>query len=193
MFRKDRGIGRAAGVNSFNKWFTRQSLFDLFVFSDGSLIEDQAGAGYSIWRGLIHEVACGTIPLGVSAEVYDAEIFGATEGLAAALQNPMAFYASNMTICLDNQEAVLRLLSLTPTATSSRQIANFRQLASSWPNRERASYTKVGTFSVRWCPGHPGISRNEAADALAKLACRMTAPSIPQTIARAKKGNCSAI
>lgn len=180
-------VGRTAGVYSFTQWYARQSMMDLFVFSDGALIENQAGAGYSIRRGMNHEIARGTIPLGASAEVYDAEISGATEGLEAALHNPMAFYATNLTICLDNQEAALRLLLLTPTATSSRRIAKFRQLAASWINRTRASCTKAGAVSVRWCPGHSGIPGNEAADALAKSACLMTALPLSPSIARAKR------
>ena len=47
-----------------------------------------------IWRG--------SLPLGNPAEVYDAEITGATEGLAVALHNPLAYYASNVTVYLDN-------------------------------------------------------------------------------------------
>ena len=118
-------IGRIAGVNSFTQWCAPQSVVDLFVFSDGAMIENQAGAGYSIRRGATHKIACGTIPLGASAEVYDAEISGATEDLAATLHNPMVFYATSVNICLDNQEAVLRILLLTPTAKISRQIAKF--------------------------------------------------------------------
>ena len=60
-------------------------MMDFFVFSDGALIENQAGAGYSIRRGRSYEISRGTIPLGASVEVYEAENSGATGGLAAVL------------------------------------------------------------------------------------------------------------
>ena len=98
-------VGRLSGSNSFKQWQAARPILDLFVFSDGALIADRAGAGYVIYRGLTQEIGRGSLPLGNSAEVYDAEIAGATESLAAALRNPLAYYASNVTVCLDNQEA----------------------------------------------------------------------------------------
>ncbi|KAI1000484.1 hypothetical protein K3495_g7710 [Podosphaera aphanis] len=158
---------------------------DLFVFSDEALIEDRAGAGYSKYRGLTQKVGQGSLPLGSSAEVYDAEVAGATAGLSAALTNPMAYYATNVTVCLDNQEAALRLID-TPT-TSSPRIALFRELASSWTQRSRSQNTLPGSVNVRWCPGHVGIPGNEIADALAKSACTTQSPILPTSIARAKR------
>lgn len=70
-------------------------------------------------------VGQGSLPLGSSAEVYDAEVAGATEGLYTAHKNPMAHYALNVTVCLDNQEAALRLLADTPTAISFSRTSIF--------------------------------------------------------------------
>ncbi|KAI0997006.1 hypothetical protein K3495_g11177 [Podosphaera aphanis] len=159
----------------------------LFVFLDGALIEDRAGAGYSIYRGLTQKVGQGSLALGSSAEVYDAEVAGASAGLSAALTNPMAYYATNVTVCLDNQEAALRLLIDTPTATSSPRIALFRELASSWTQRSRSQNTLPGSVNVRWSPGHVGIPGNEIADAHAKSACTTQSPILPTSIARAKR------
>ncbi|CCU77445.1 reverse transcriptase [Blumeria hordei DH14] len=145
------------------------------------------GVGYSIRRGATHEIACGTIPPCASAEVYDVEISGAIEGLAAALHNPMVFYATNVTIYRDNHEAALQLPLLTPTAASFRHIAKFRQLAASWTNRTRASCTRAGAVSDRWCSGNSGIPGNKAADFLVKSACLMTAPLLPLSMVRAKR------
>ncbi|KAI0996304.1 hypothetical protein K3495_g11876 [Podosphaera aphanis] len=110
-------------------WHASRPPLDIFVFSDGAPINDRAGAGYSIYRGCTLEIGRGSLPLGLSAEVYDAEVAGETEVFSAALSNPMAYYATNITICLDNQEVALRLLSESPTATSSPRISMFRKLA----------------------------------------------------------------
>ncbi|KAI1000708.1 hypothetical protein K3495_g7491 [Podosphaera aphanis] len=99
----------------------------------------------------------------------------------------MACYASNITICLDNQEAALRLLSEPPTATSSPRISTFRKLALSWKERERSPMINQGAVDIRWCPGHVGIPGNEAADALANSACAVPTPFLPPSIARAKR------
>lgn len=150
-------------------------------------MEGSAGAGYCIYRGAKHVIDQGSVPLGQSAEVYDAEVVGAMEGLAAAIRNPMAYYATNITVCLDNQEAASRLLLGPPTPSSSTRIAKFRDLARSWPSRNRARYTEPGRVSVRWCPAHSGIPGNEKADALAKAACTITAPNLAPSIARARR------
>lgn len=62
-------VGKAEGLRAFNQWHNSRHPLDLFVFSDGALIDNQAGAGYSVHRGLTHEVDQGKIPLGQSAEV----------------------------------------------------------------------------------------------------------------------------
>ncbi|KAI1002015.1 hypothetical protein K3495_g6188 [Podosphaera aphanis] len=160
----------------------------LLVLSDGALTEDRAGAGYSTYRGLTQKVGQGSLPPGSSAEVADAEVHvaGATAGLTAALTNSLAYYATNVTVYLDNQEAALRLLTDTPSATSSPRTALFRELASSWTQRARSPNTLPGSVNVRWYPGHVGIPGNKIADALAKLACATQVPVFPTSIARAK-------
>lgn len=86
-------VGRTIGKLEFKRWQATCSPLDLFVFSDGALIENRSGAGYAIYRGLTQQIHQGSLPLGTSAEVYDAEIRGATDGLAAALHSPMARFA----------------------------------------------------------------------------------------------------
>ncbi|KAI0995175.1 hypothetical protein K3495_g13006 [Podosphaera aphanis] len=86
-------VGRTIGKQEFKQSQATCPPLDLFVFSDRALIENRSGAGYVIYRGLTQQIHQGSLPLGTSAEVYDAEILGATEGLAAALHSPMARFA----------------------------------------------------------------------------------------------------
>ncbi|KAI0994954.1 hypothetical protein K3495_g13227 [Podosphaera aphanis] len=97
------------------------------------------------------------------------------------------YYDTNVTVCLDNQEAALRLLIDTSMATSSPRIAFLLELASSWRQRSRSQNTLPGSVNVRWCPGHVGIPGNEVADALAKSACTTQSPILPISIVRAKR------
>lgn len=120
------------------------------MFSDGVLTEDRSGTGYVIYRGLRQEIWRGLLLLGNSAEVYDAEIAGAIEGLAAALRNPLAFYASNITVFLEKQEAAIRLLSDVPTAPSSTKFFLSRKLAVSYKRRSHAQNTMPGEVAICW-------------------------------------------
>jgi hypothetical protein len=95
------------------------------VYSDGSLQNEQAGAGYYITRGPKTELHRGSIGLGNTATVYDAEIIGASLGLQAAMQNSMAKYATDITICLNNEEAAIHLHTEETTKTSAAEIQDF--------------------------------------------------------------------
>ena len=82
------------------------NILDLTVYSDGSLGEDEnAGTGYCIYCGPNTKIAHGRIPSGHTAEVYNAKVIGATEGLKAAIAHVLAKYASKVTVYLDNEEA----------------------------------------------------------------------------------------
>src|SRR5213075_463559 len=96
--------GRAAGPAAFNNWAAAVPLLDLVVYSDGSCQEGQAGAGFYITRGPTTGIERASIGLGCTATVFDAEVVAATAGLTAALGNPMARFATNVTVCLDNEE-----------------------------------------------------------------------------------------
>lgn len=164
---------------------------DLTVYSDGSRnTAGQAGAGFYVVRGPDGApIARGQIPLGDTAEVFDAEITGAVAGLRVALASPLAKFATDVTICLDNEEAALCLHSNRPTPTSFAALVEFTQLKEAWRTRDRGTYTASppGAVAVRWCPGHAGIAGNETADRLAKAACDLDPEtSLPLTIARAK-------
>jgi hypothetical protein len=86
---------------------------------------DNTGAAYCIYRSsqLIEQ---GQVPLGKTAEVYDTEVIGALTGLQATLRSYIARFATNITICLDNQEAALHLHTGIPTSTSTSKILEFQ-------------------------------------------------------------------
>ena len=88
--------------------------------------EGGAGSAYCIYRGPNSEVTNANIPLGRTAEVFDAEIIGAVEGLKAAMAHRMAKYATNIVVYLDNEGAALRLHTGYLIPSSSVKIVEFR-------------------------------------------------------------------
>ena len=158
------------------------------VYSDGALQNRRAGAGYCIIRGQHSIIGKGSIPLGHTAEIYDAEVIGAVEGFRAVLANPIARYATNLTICLDNEEAAMRLQSGVLTATSHKEIMDFQAAVAAWYSRDQGTLASMGPgiVSVRWCPGHQGFRGNEIADKLAREACQLPAIRHTMSIAQAK-------
>ncbi|KAI1000610.1 hypothetical protein K3495_g7584 [Podosphaera aphanis] len=178
--------GRRNGFESYQIWTRRCSPLDLTVFSDGALDKHgNAGAGYCVFRGS-QEIICGRIPLGRTAQGYDAEIVGAVKSFRAACSHWMSRFAKNVAVCLDNEETAICLHSGVLTRTSSTRILDFQRLRSSWSERERAEATALGTVQVRWIPGHQGIAGNERANALANEASGLLTEITGATIARSK-------
>ena len=152
---------------------SRVPHLDITVYSDGSKQADgSTGAGAFVTQGAITLAEIRT-PLGTMAEVYDAEVTAALEGLRAAVRSPGAHLATNIFVFLDNQEAASRLLEGEPTKTSQQEILAFRRLASQWPERQRSSCAQPGIVRVIWIPGHGGTPGNDRADKLAGEACRL--------------------
>ena len=178
--------GRESGPAAFAKWINERPALDLIVYSDGSKNDDgNAGAGFCVYRGQ-QELVRGQVPLGQTAEVYDAEIEGALAGIRAASAHLMARFATRVTVCLDNEEAAIRLFSGVPTDSSAAAILDFQASRLAWTSRDRAGTAAPGAVDIRWCPAHVGIAGNEIADQLAKAACQMATARQSTTIARAK-------
>lgn len=153
------------------------------MYSDGSVQDGAAGAGYCLIRGPETVVTTASLGLGQTATVYDAEITAATVGLRAALECPLSAFATEVTVCLDNEEAAIRLWTGRATATSAAEIHEFQALRWKWTTRPIRGPGQPGAVRVRWVPGHRNIRGNELADALAREACRL--PSGRDTASRA--------
>jgi ribonuclease HI len=140
---------------------------DIKVFSDGSkLANRQSGGGFALFQAG-HLFLRSSFSLGPGKEVFDAEAEAALAGIKAAMARYTARFATNLWICLDNLEVAMRLLSPS-TGTSQAVFESFRELAATWPLRERLPHTKEGSVRIRWVPGHAQIPENEAADLAAK-------------------------
>lgn len=145
---------KAEGKRIHWNWIGLLTSVDICAYSDGS----SEGPGRSSW-GYVLQRGGTTFQKGRGAlhggEVYDAEIFGATVALRAALsarQNSEKIF-----VLLDNQAAVTALQ--TGKSTSSiRSTKLFHDLA------------KSVNAEFRWVPGHSKIIGNEEADAEARAA-----------------------
>ncbi|EED11972.1 conserved hypothetical protein [Talaromyces stipitatus ATCC 10500] len=95
-------------------------------------------------------------------------------GLQHRSRSSSSWRSSSNSICLDNLEVAIHLLS--PSTGSFQEIfESFRTLVAVWPLRKRLPHTKSGSIQIRWVPGHAKIPENEAAD----LTTKEGAASIP--------------
>ncbi|POS86951.1 hypothetical protein EPUL_001353, partial [Erysiphe pulchra] len=115
-------VGRANCTTEHKKWMkTREpKSLDLTNYLDGSTNKSgSAHAAYCIFRGPSKEMAHGFVPLGKTVEIYDAKIHVVLEGLRAALDHPMAKFATDLIVYLDSEEVAIRLHTGVPKSSSS--------------------------------------------------------------------------
>ena len=146
------------------------------VYTDGSLLDGVAGAGYVIMHGG-RVVSKRAIGLGRSADVYDGELFalqcaaGPAFGFALSLPTPGAhvyFFA-------DNDAAIRCILSRAPRAGQHHSVV--------FTDTAEAFLTLDDTLrlTVEWVPGHEGIYGQDISDEMAKAGT--TLPSaLPHTL-----------
>ncbi|KFZ19203.1 hypothetical protein V501_00772 [Pseudogymnoascus sp. VKM F-4519 (FW-2642)] len=150
---------------------------EIIVYSDGSKLESgSAGGGYVAFQGG-HKIAEASIPFGDRVEVFDAEARAAVAGIRDAISRGDPNRASDIWICLDNQEVALRLLA--PFLGSSAEtFQSALGLQTAWQARRRHPTTREGAIRVRWVPGHLQVPGNELADVLARRGASQV-PNVP--------------
>lgn len=145
---------KTEGIEDFKRWETLVSPLEICAYSDGS----SEGHGRSSW-GFVLKRAGTTFKRGngilYGGEIYDAEIYGATMALLAAISARQS--GEKIFVLLDNQAAVGALR----TGNTSSCLLLTRTF------HDVASKTNV---EVKWVPGHSKINGNEEADSEARAA-----------------------
>ncbi len=149
----------------------------LFVYSDGSLTEQRGRrrTGYGIVaynKGQIVFEKNGA--LGEHTEVFDAEMAGlhmAAETMRDfLLAEPHHLKPSNIIFYADNAGSITRIFNGAPGKVQSHLRAFRRTIRKILKEQDGIR------IAISWCPGHSGISSNNATDALAKTGAHLLPP-----------------
>lgn len=148
-------VSKKRAAEAFKEWEQWLSPREIVVYSDGSKDAGRTGYGYVIYKDG-RQIAAGQASLDDLSEVFDAEAIGAWKGLEKALSLP-EYLGDPYTVwvCLDNTSAIWGLRGNAPTT-------------SQWAFRRFHKAVSEHDVRVKWCPGHMGITGNEAADEAAK-------------------------
>lgn len=139
-------------IQKHHEWLSRIASIDICAFSDGSSEgPGRSSWGYALQRGgRTFQKGHGILHGG---EVYDAEIFGATIALRAALSARRN--CEKIFVLLDNQATVMAL--------NTRKSVSSIRIAKLWNSLAKSVNTEY-----RLVPGHSRISGNEEAEAEAR-------------------------
>ena len=149
--------------NSFDGKAKHRKLSQINVYTDGSRLDNQAGAGYSIRAGK-QEIGSKAIRLPDYATVFQAEIAAiaqATEHLLSQ-EDLMVKYVK---FFVDSQAAIY--------AVGNQQITS--HLVMKAVNLLNDLAKKAKNVSITWIPAHKGHEGNERADELAKEGAKANA------------------
>ena len=146
---------KEARSGSIKRWLASLTAETICAFSDGS----SSGPEQSAWGYLVHQrgklVGSGSGPL-PGAEIFDAEILGATRALEAAL-----------TV---GEDLTIRIILVNQAA--ARALERGKSISSHAVVDKLSLLRQNKRVEIRWVPGHVGIKGNEEAGELAKSALR---------------------
>lgn len=169
--------GKERGAKEFIESLKQDPPGTIHIYSDGSSMDSKTAWAFVAYRhGARIHTQSGSLN---KAEVFDAEIRGAAEGLAWAAANAEALQATKVTLCIDNTSVIQGIDGHTPASSQSQ----FMRLKSM---RQELRIP----VETRWCPGHMGITGNEEADQLAKAAIGLQNDEQgPATVSWARRRN----
>jgi ribonuclease HI len=139
---------------------------NIIAYTDGSQLATATGAGFTIPTGL-PTVVNAVVPMGTTAEVFDAEVRAIYECLLTCLKyvRRHRLHRRNIHMFADNQAAISRAASL--------HRGPGQEVAHHIHETAHDLHAYAVTITVHWVPGHTDIPGNEAADRLAKQATAM--------------------
>ena len=151
------GTNFKINYDSFNGAAKHRSLTQYNVFSDGSRIDEQTGAGFIIYTQQKKEITQAQYRLPNHATVFQAEVAAVGRAATAMCDHP-DLNPRHVKFFVDSQ-AALRALGnpLIRSKTVSQAVQAIQRLA-----------TKAQTVTLVWIPAHKGHFGNEEVDALAK-------------------------
>ena len=150
--------------DSFDGKAKHRTLTQYNVFTDGSRISDQTGAGYTIYQGKEH-VTEDFLRLPDHATVFQAEITAVQAAADALVQLPN-HHIRFVKIFIDSQAAIRALGNpIIKSKTVAHAVESLNTLA-----------TEAARVSIVWIPAHKGHFGNTRADDLAKKGAESTHP-----------------
>ncbi|KAG8794770.1 hypothetical protein FRC16_010367 [Serendipita sp. 398] len=183
-----KGINKAEAAEAHREHIARiaNNPNAIAVYTDGSLIHDgghtRAGAGWVLYsKG--EERATGSVGLGTTAEVYDAEMTALSKGLHCAIDHltntPSYHVDTHASIFLfsDNTSAV-RSIPSAALGSSQSESQDFLEAAKGFLDGHPQT-----SIHISWVPGHRNILGNDRADGIAKAACHLEPQTTKTTLA----------
>jgi ribonuclease HI len=158
------------------RWISTLEDDTVLCYTDGSRLDDgSTGCGltyYFVGDQVARRQSNHRCSIGNHAEVYDTELYSASEGLRLFPLTYPNHPPGKIILCIDNQAAISALENNQHNHQFARDAIN-----------HATSLAALGwKLSTTWTPSHVGIAGNEVADSLAKLAAEFLSPICQNSI-----------